>query len=361
MTSRILAFAIILSGSGAAWAQDDVYERGKDKPHKSAITKESAKGVTLKDGTFIPAEKIEDIFYNIESNEVRINTYRPAFTAEKDALDPKNDAKRKGLLAEAVKKYQETAVSAKVKEAAAKRHAEYKAAALLARQASEEGGAAEPAIEALKKYKSKHPDSWQIGAALQLLGRLQLDAKDFDAATQTYADLAQANVPEDAKQDAQLQVIQVAARAGRSAEASKQLDDFIKLLPKDSRHIARARVVQAELMLTAKQTDEAIKLLRQVVKETSDRSLKAVAYNALGVSLYERDDYKGARWEFLWVDVEYNQNKQEHAKALYYLSHIFEKLGDAERSQECRELLLSDRAFAGSEWRSRAQKELKTP
>jgi uncharacterized protein HemY len=153
----------------------------------------------------------------------------------------------------------------------------------------------------------------------------------------------------------------VAARAGRSAEASKQLDDFIKLLPKDSRHIARARVVQAELMLTAKQTDEAIKLLRQVVKETSDRSLKAVAYNALGVSLYERDDYKGARWEFLWVDVEYNQNKQEHAKALYYLSHIFEKLGDAERSQECRELLLSDRAFAGSEWRSRAQKELKTP
>jgi len=91
-----------------------------------------------------------------------------------------------------------------------------------------------------------------------------------------------------------------------------------------------------------------------------DKSLKAVIHNALGVCLFDKEDYKGARWEFLWVDVTYNQDKNEHAKALYFLWKIFDQLGDAERGQECREMLLNDRTFAGTEWRARAQKESKT-
>lgn len=354
MNRVILAFAMFF-GATAVSAQDEIYERGKEKPIKGAIANESAKGVALKDGTFIPAEKIEDVVYEVNPLKIRIATYRPAVTLEKDSLDPSKDAKRQANIAEAMKKYQETI--AVVTEAPAKRHAEFKVAALLARQVLEDDQPAEPAMDALTKFKAKHPDSWQLGATLQLLGKLQLDAKDYEGARETYGELSQAPVPADVKQDAQLQAIHVAMKAGKTAEAEQLLNKFVAALPKDSKHAQRARVVQAELLVANKKIDEAMKMLRQVTKETADRNLKALAYNTLGVCLFDRQDYKGARWEFLWVDVIYNQDKAEHAKALYYLSKIFEELGDAERAQECREILLNDRAFAGSEWRTRAQKE----
>jgi tetratricopeptide (TPR) repeat protein len=230
---------------------------------------------------------------------------------------------------------------------------------LLARQLSEEGKAADPAITALKAFKSKNADSWQIGSALQLLGRLQLDAKDYDGAKATYVELSQASVLDDLKQEAQLQVIYVSIRAGKTAEAQSALTAALQSFPKESKHAVKARVLQAELQLVAKKYDEATKLLRQVTKDTTDKELKALAYNSLGVCLFEQQDYKGARWEFLWVDVVYNQDKNEHAKALYYLWKVFGELGDAEKSQDCREQLLNERAFAGTEWRAKAQKESK--
>lgn len=356
MNRLALVISIMGLGAGMVHAQDEVYERGKKEPHKSAVTKESAKGVLLKDGTFVAAQNIEDIFYEVTPVNVRINTYRPAFAAEQESLQPGKEAKRKANIAEAIKKYQESI--GKVNEPAAKRHAEFKIAALTARQALEDEAPVEPALDLLQKYKAKHPDSWQIGSALQTLARLQVQSKDFAAAAATLDELAKANVPEDLKQEAQLQMIQVNLKAGKTAEAEQMLNSVLKVLPKDSKHAARARVVQAEMLMAAKKTEEAVKLLRQVVKETDSRDLKALAYNALGESLYNRDDLKAARWEFLWVDVVYNQDKGEHAKALYYLSRIFDRLGDPEKAQECRELLLSERAFAGTEWRARAQKEV---
>ncbi len=345
----------------AAWAEDQVFVRGKEKAVKGVIEKENAKGVVLKGGTTVPAESIEEILYDVEPIKVLVGIYRPAFLAEKDSLDPAKDKTRAAKLEEAVKNFQELTINKDIKQPLAKRHAEYKVGALLARQAAEDGKPVEPAIEALKKFKSKHPDSWQIGPCLQLLGRLQLEKGDYAGAQETFAELAQANVPDDIKQEAQLQGIQVSIRAGKAGEAQQALDGFMKSLPKDSKFAVKARVAQGELQLHAKNYDEALKILNQAGKETTDKALKALIYNAKGICLVERDppDYKGARWEFLWVDVVYNQDPKEHAKALYYLSKVFEQLGDAEKAQECREQLLNDRAFAGSEWRAKAQKEAK--
>jgi len=341
----------------AAWAEEEIFIRGKEKAVKGVVTKESAQGVSFKDGTTFKAETIEDIVYEVNPVAVRLATYRPAVTAEKDSLDPAKSKEHKAKLDEAVKKYADAA--AKIQEPFGKRHAEYKAAVLLARQLSEEGKPADPAIAQLKAFKTKHADSWQIASALQLLGRLQLDAKDFEGAKATYGELSQTSVPDDLKQEAQLQVIYVSIRAGKTAEAQSALTAALQAFGKDSKHAVKARVLQAELQMVAKKYDEATKLLRQVTKDTNDKELKALAYNSLGVCLFEQQDYKGARWEFLWVDVVYNQDKNEHAKALYYLWKTFGELGDAEKAQDCREQLLNERAFAGTEWRAKAQKESK--
>ena len=140
----VLAIFAILHVGVAAWAEDEVYVRGKDKAIKGVVAKESTKGVVLKDGTEFAAGAIEDIFYDVNPAKIRIAIYRPAFQAEKDSLDPAKDAKRKASLDTALKNYQEAANG--IVEPFAKRHAEYKAAALMARQAAEDGAPVEPAI-----------------------------------------------------------------------------------------------------------------------------------------------------------------------------------------------------------------------
>jgi len=337
---------------------DDVTVRSKDKPYKGTIKSESSRGIEITGiKEPIPAEEIVDIIYDVNPVDVRINQYRPAQISEKDYNDPdpKKESKRKSNLADAIKKYTEAAP--KVTEKTAKRHFEFKVAVLTARQALDDNSDLEPAIRRLTDFKAKHPNSWQITADLQLLGKLQTDSKQYKDAEETYMELAQADVPEDTKQESELMAAQVSIKAGKQQVALQKLQALAAKLPKNSKYQGRAKIAQAECLLALKKDAEAQGLLRQITKETKDKDLKAIAYNTLGMGYYNRDQLKEARWEFLWVDVVYNQDKAEHAKALYYLAKIFDKLDEKERAQECREALVSDRAFNGMEWQRQALKE----
>ncbi|HWY86810.1 MAG TPA: hypothetical protein VNX28_08795 [Gemmataceae bacterium] len=337
----------------SARANDEVAVRLKEKPYIGPIKAESSRGIEItvgKETITIPAEDIVDVKYEVTPVEVRINVYRPALVSEKDYNDPdpKKEAKRKANLADALKKYGEAFL--KVKENPAKRHIEYKLAVLTSRKAGDEHGDLGAAIKRLSDFKASHKNSWQITACLQLLGRLQTDTKQYKDAEETYLELARANVPEDTKLEAELMAAQVSAKGGKYEAALKRLQALSSRLPKDSKYQGRAKIVLAECLVAGKKDNEAIALLRQLAKETSDKDLKASAYNTLGLTYYNSKQLKEARWEFLWVDVVYNQDKLEHAKALYYLADIFDQLNEKERAQECRDILVSDRSFAGMEW-----------
>ncbi len=348
-------FALVAVGLG----NDEVIVRSKDKPFKGPIQTEGVRGVEIKGINPIPADDILDIHYDVKPVEVLINLYRPAYTAEKDYNDPdpKKEGVRKTKLTEALKKFAEA--YAKVDEKNAKRHIQFKLAVLTARQAQDSGADLEPAIKKLFDFKILNKDCWQLVPCLQLLARLQADTKQFTDAEETYLELAALDVSDDVKQEAELMAAQVGIRAGKQGVSMKKLDALLKKLPKDSKFRVKARIATAECLVAAGKNADAIALLRQVNKETTDKSLKAIAYNTLGLSYLKSEQLKEARWEFLWVDVVYNQDKAEHAKALYYLSQIFDKLEEKDRAQECRETLITDRAFAGSEWQRRAQKEMK--
>jgi hypothetical protein len=354
----VVSVLVTLASAAGTLANDEVIVRSKDKPYKGPIKSETSRGVEITGvKETIPAEDIVDILYDVNPVDVRINVYRPGVKSEKDYNDPdpKKEAQRKANLSDALKKYAEA--YQKVKEKTAKRHLEYKLAVLTARQAMDDNADLEPAIKLLSEFKAKHANSWQITACLQLLGRLQMESKHYKDSEETYLELARADVPEDTKQEAELLAAQVSARAGKQEEALKKLQALEGRLPKDSKYRGRAKVAQAECLAAAKKDAAAIALLRQLTKETSDKSLKALAYNALGQCYYQAEKLKEARWEFLWVDVVYNQDKTEHAKALYYLAKIFDKLDEKERAQECREALSTDRAFIGMEWQRLALKE----
>jgi tetratricopeptide (TPR) repeat protein len=359
MRRGILLVGMVLCLVGvSAWADDEVLVRSKEKPLSGIVKSESSRGVELT-GTkgLIQAENILDIRYEVTPIDVRLNLYRAALQSEKDYYDPdpKKDAKRKTFLADAIKKYAET--NTKVKEKFAKRHAQYKVAALTARQALDDGTDLDPAINLLSEFKTNHENSWQITSCLLLLGNLQTQAKHYKEAEQTYLDLAKADVVPQTQHEAELLAALVSAKAGKAQAALDKLQKLEATAAKDSVFHGRIKIAQAECLAAAKKESDALALLNQVAKNTNDNVLKALAYNTLGVCHFQAERLKEARWDFLWVDVVYNQDKEEHAKALYYLARIFDKLDEKDRAQECRQTLLGERAFRGMEWQRLAAKE----
>ena len=80
-------------------------------------------------------------------------------------------------------------------------------------------------------------------------------------------------------------------------------------------------------------------VLRCIIAKTTDKDLKALAYNALGDCYRLNSQPKEALWPYLWVDVIYHQDRQEHAKAMAALAKLFEELGDAPRAKEYKDKL----------------------
>ncbi len=368
----LLALAALgVFGGTLLLADEDVFVKGKDKPIRGKITKESVSGVTVGLKETIPAGDIVDIVYEPTPISVKL-IYNVGVKAEKDSLDPTKEAKRKENLAEALKKYEEAAPQ--VTDKSAKRHIDYKIAMLRVRQVQEDGDTPDKAIAKLRDFAKKHPNSWQIDRVLKTLGRMQVDAGDYEGAEQTYTKLAETEgLPEDLRQDAQLQAIQVKIQGGKQDEALAKLKELASSLPKGSRFQARAKVAEAECLVAdtkkypakddparVKLFNQAVELVRGVIKDSNDRYVKAVGHNTLGYCYLEQGQPKEALWEFLWVDVVYNQDRVQHAKALYYLWDLFTKEGDAPRAQECREALLAPQ-FAGLEYQRLVQKEGKSP
>jgi tetratricopeptide (TPR) repeat protein len=363
--------ALFCLGGALVLADEDVFVKGKDKPIRGKISFESAKDIKVGLKDVIQADDIVDIIYEPQPLTVKL-VYIAGEKAEKASLDPANEAKRKGLLAEALKKYEDALPQAAAKEPSekfARRHIEYKIAMLKVRQVQEDGEAPAAAVAKLKDYAKKHSDSWQISRVLHTLGRMQLDTADYAGAEDTYARLAEnKNLSDDVRQDGKLLAIQVKIQAGKTDEARADLKDLQGELPKGSRFFARARVAEAECLVAeskkfkgedpkrAELFDKAVKLVREVIKDSTDKYVKAVGHNTLGYCYLEQGQPKDAMWEFLWVDVVYNQDRVQHAKALYYLWDLFTKDGDAPRAQDCREALMAPQ-FAGLEYQRLVQQK----
>ena len=366
---RVLLTVLVVVSWPALAAADDVYSRKQEKPLKGTIKNETARGLVVGKDT-VAAEDIVDVFYDADTSTLT-TAYRSAFNLEKDLDSPKKLEKRKEIFSELIKKCDDLAKQAD--RPMAKRYYEYKSAWLRARQFEEEGGPPELAIARLADFAKNHKDSWQITRVLQRLAGMQIDQKDFEGAEESYKILADLDIPEEYKQEAQLSAASIFLRMDKKepGAARKYLDSMKKIqalaagLPKDGKFAQRLKIAEAECLGKAGQVKEGTVLLRGFIKETPDKALKAAAYNALGNILYDAGLAKEARWEFLWVDVVYNQDKSEHAKALYFLAKIFEELGEPERAQECRQLLLETREFQGLEYQRLAQRlanqPMKTP
>ncbi len=393
--------AVCWTPRAGAQEPDEILTRtSKGKPaYKGVIAAESPRGLTVKGvADVVAAEEIEDISFDKTLKPLAARfAYRIAEEALKKALTSTKETDRTKALAEALGKYQEAL--AKYEEGVARKDAgpalakgalDYKIAFLTYLQARDSGK--EPALQAavkqLRAFRTAHPKAWQTSRALRMLAQLHMDLRQFGEAEKVYRELAAAGVANEVAQDAEVQARLVTLEAGKQARAeAKQLEtagkgeeakqkageaaaklkeaaaSFEKLagtLPKESPQQLRARVALAECVGTSGDLAKASDALKKVLAETKDKGVRTQAHNTLGYCYWLHSKWQDARWEFLWVDVVYNQDKAEHAKALYYLADIFARLGEGERARECRETLLTERQFAGSEYQRLALRERKT-
>jgi hypothetical protein len=319
-------------------AQDDIryVDRAtrKELPATGSVLEETPSRVVYKPGTGagtkeVAASDVIDIAYDVPG-AVRL-PYGRARADERKATDPTaKEEERKRALTDAVKTYQE--ILPKLtgdRYKFALRHTHFKIARLQALLAEDDPTKTDTAVAVLASFKKDYPDGWQIGQAAKLLARLQLEKGDADAARKTYEDLAATpDLSKDARQEYELLAVDALIQTKKCALAEKKLQAMLKTLPTEGPQATRARVYLAECLGVSGKLPEAVSQLEEIIAETADKDLKAAAYNGLGDCYRLSGRPKEALWPYLWVDVIYHQDRQEHAKAMAQLAKLFEQQGD---------------------------------
>jgi tetratricopeptide (TPR) repeat protein len=364
MTFR-LAFPIFTILVVTVFARaDTVFVSGRDKGLVGDVKSEDAIGVTVatakKKTEKVPASDVLDIQYDdIKPAALRLTggAYKNARDAEKD-VDSADPAKRKAAISTAISQYNETLKTLAKQDPPHKnaiRTIRYRIAVLMLKQAHDNKTSSANAVAELQRFRTDFTPAWHISHVMPLIAQAQMDSGDFKGAAATFEDMATMDVlPADVKSNAELMIVQVAVRANDIPTAQRKLAALEAKAKDNPKFASRVKMTKAEVLVGLKQNDEAMKLLQQVVKENNDKETKALAHNTLGECLFKATRYNEALWEFIWVDAVFNQDRSQHAKALYYLWKTFEQLNNAERAQECRELLLSTQ-FNGTEWQTRAK------
>ncbi len=318
----------------------------KETKNSGTIIEETPGQITLKRTTStvtIPALDVIDVKYGM----------RPALAkpygdaARQEGFAVVDETKRKTLLPGVIKAYKDLLLMPELKQyPKAQTHIEFKILRLLSRLAEDEPKKYdEQALEALEKFKKAHPNSWQLSHCARLLVAIQIRNSDWEGAAKTYDDLAQLpKLDRSVQREYEMMSAEVLMKARKYAEAKKRFEKIMKDLPPNSMEARRLKISLIQCSQgDNKNPEETEKELLVLIKGLDDkdpaqRELKAVAYNTLGDCLLARGKDKEAFWRFMFVEVEYNENRAERKKALEQLAQLFQKFGDAEKAKQYKEM-----------------------
>lgn len=207
------------------------------------------------------------------------------------------------------------------------------------------------AVTLLNTFLTTHKSGWEVWAAAQACARLQVSAvekgKDgdkeperrlFEEAARTWGKVAKtADLPADLRHDAALQEIDLLIRARRYADASILIADAAKTAPAGPVK-ERLAIYALAAKADGAPLDGVAKIEAEVAK-TKDPLIRATGFGMTGELYLLADKPREAMWQFLWVEVVYNQDRDEVIRALVRLSDTFRMQGDEERAKAYREKL----------------------
>ncbi|MDW8222415.1 MAG: tetratricopeptide repeat protein [Gemmatales bacterium] len=358
-----VGWILTLTGSLAAQAQDRVSYRdpktGKVVTREGNITGESPGGITFVWGLdarkeFIPVTAIEDVRFATE----------PPETLQARAAEAKQQWQK------ALDAYQQ-ALKGAGKAKLAVPFIEFKILKLRALLMDQQG--ADPLqrgelYRQLEQFHKRYPNAWQTIECLELMGQLRL--RDGLPADEVLAELRAVRDKFQSQSELVGRVNLFEARAlvqqaqgylqnqpDKALEIYKQARASLEKLMQTTtdRNLRQEILVSlVECKAALRQHKEAEADLALLEKEAQDPRTKALVHLARGDIYRLSDRIRDAMWEYLWVDVVYNHDRDLVARALYWLVDVFRKLGDEEKAKACQERLLNE--FKDTVWAKRLGK-----
>ncbi len=349
------AAAVLVVGAGLA-QEAEVSLAGKKKV-KGTIQAEGPAGIKIKVGDEVldlPAMSIRQVSYKVK--DVTAIDYRYPFGQEELATRPGvRPAERATRLENALKGFRNLDAQV-VNVPAAHRYFQFKIAEVLAMQAQDDAAKADAAVAALSAYQNDFPGGWEVGPALKLLAKLQENKGDSAGAMETYRSLAKVpGIPPEVRQESTVLVALALLRAGKPGEAEAELKGLQAKMSATDAQRPNVEVFLAQCRLAQGQLGQVEAPLRGALQNTSDAAVRGAAHNLLGDYYLAKGQPALAFWEYLYVDTLYPQDREEHAKALYHLSTLFDKVkNDRERARQCADRL-KDKQFAGTLYQRRLE------
>lgn len=331
----VLAGFVLFGGHGL-WAMDTVYVRQpgkkKDDVASGTIQQETSAGIKLRmdKGKMmdIPALHIRAVDYGEGIDAVSRVSYHTGDAKLERALQETTAKQKAKDLESALLAFRELDSNDKLRQiVSVHRYFQYRIAQTTALLAQEDAGRRDAALAALSEYKTAFAEGWEIVPALQLLASLQEEKGDTEAASKTYTSLSDLpGISPDMKLQSQLKGARLLMRVLKFREAEERLKKVEAALPAGDPQRGFVEVCLIQSRIAQKRNLDGIeKKLEQIVRTGKDASLRALAHNALGDYYRAKGNEAEAFWEYCKVDMMYNQDKEEHAKALFYLSQLSSK------------------------------------
>jgi tetratricopeptide (TPR) repeat protein len=288
----------------------------------------------------IPAASITRIYYY--TPDVLRTEYNGGFVLEGNWERSGGSKKTKDeLLTKVFAKYAETEQKLGGRPEA-RRYLRFRIAMLHARVAKDDPSKADDAIKKLTDFTAANRGGVTIVPALTTQAKLLEEAGRTDEARSAYETLASLEgVPPALVRQSQLFVGKLSLRAGKWADAQKQLEKLAKGLsgadpekPFVEAFLAESRIGQGNL-------DGVDAALKDVMKGNEDGKLRGLVHNVLGEWHEKKGQPEDAFWHYLRVDALYPDDPEEHARALFRLAELFDKVKkDPIRGREYAQRLL---------------------
>jgi len=244
-------------------------------------------------------------------------------------------------------------------------HLQFKIAKLQAQLAEAKGGPLRrQAIDDLRRFLKEYPESRQMLEALDLLSRLLLSENESPREViAAYAKLKERYGSTHKEIATRADVLEVRlllaeahqAHANDPATASEKFAataQKLEALVKSAGAAAplELRAARAVARAGAGQGEASLKELDELLAATQDPHGRAILHEARADCYRLLQRPRDAMWDYLWVDVVYNEDAELQARALYYLAQLFDQLGEPARAKECRERLQNDPRLAQSRY-----------
>jgi hypothetical protein len=207
------------------------------------------------------------------------------------------------------------------------------------------------AIKLLDNYLTANKTGWEVWPVAQTCARLQITSverkKDgdkevegkrlFSEAARTWSKIAKSDLAADLKLDAVLQEIDLKIRARQAADAKGLIDEALKSAPAGAVKERLAIYSLAVKYIDNPNPAEGAAAIQAEIDSKKDPSVRATGCGMLGELYLAADKPRDAMWQYLWVEVVYNHDRDEVIKAMARLSDVFRLQGDEDRAKSYRD------------------------